>query len=297
MKKSFWIIIFLGGIGVCHAQDWEYKEVKDEMRGTVTHIASLKSENEIQYSPPYDGGASLEILLFSNDGEISDKVALVLSNGQVSCSKDNVCDVQAKFGNGKVEDMTTKIAGDKNEMLVVFDAPEFVEKLRLSQNLIIEIPVYREARSQFKFLPGNLDWKGVADGRQFLSMLGSLNLRERQNNQSNNGRDNNGLICNKDDKFSVLSNAVGKANICTIGGLVARVDILYPYDKNTFKRLVNIINKSLGSNSIPYNGTAMWLSDETGGIASIFLTADKKEGVKLNYMNNPVLSVYSPKDK
>lgn len=297
MKKAFLAFIFVGFAGVCHAQNWEYKEIKDEMRGSSTYIASLKSENENQYSPPYDGGASLEILLFSKDGKISDKVGLVLTRGQLSCPRNDVCDVQAKFGDGQVEEMTTKVVGDSNDTLVVFYAPEFVETLRLSERLIIEVPVYKEGRSQFKFLPKDISWKGVEDGKQFLSMFGRLNLRERQGKQEHDEINDKKLLCNKEGDFKIFSNISGEANICTIDGMVAKVDVSFPYDKETFKKIISGINKSLNSKITSYDGDAMWLSEETGGVASIFLSAKKKEGVKLGFMYNPVFSINSPMDK
>lgn len=276
--------------GQLHATEWRYNEVRDEMRDSITYTSTLQSENENQYSAPYDGGASLDILLISNDGEISNRAALALSKGQISCQRGETCEVKARFDDGSIEDLTTKVASDSNDMLAVFDSPGFVEKLRISKKVIIEIPVYREGRSQFKFFPSDLKWHGIADGKPYLSEIGGINLR---NKMDLSGKElsikKNGLKC-FDDNIELIKGWVTSANICTYEDMISFVSIKTKNDKKRLREIVGEINKSLESKVKIYKGGAFWLGDETLGVSSIMLFSDDKEGLRMFFSYNPVMS-------
>ncbi len=276
--------------GQLYANEWRYNEVRDEMRDSITYTSTLQSENENKYSAPYDGGSSLDILLVSNDGEISNTAALTLSKGQISCQSGSVCEVKARFDDGIVEDLTTKIVGDSHDMLAVFDAPGFVEKLRLSKRVIIEIPVYREGRSQFKFSPSGLKWQGVANGKPYLSEMGGINLRDKIDLTGRKlSSKNNGLKC-FDDSIELIKGWVAPANICTYDSMISFVSIKTKNDKKKLREIVDDINKSLGSKVKFHNGIAIWIGDETQGVSSIFLYSDDKDGLQLSFIYHPVMS-------
>ncbi|PVZ87414.1 hypothetical protein C9426_12640 [Serratia sp. S1B] len=291
MKKAIIIAMICASfVSICNANEWKYTEAKDEMRGSTTYIASLKAEDNNAQNQP--GTPSLEILLFSKDGKIVDSAGLMLSDGWLSCKTSNECDVKARFGDGGVQDLSSKVAGESNQLLAVFDAKEFVETLRLSGKFFVEIPVRGEGRVQFKFLPKDIKWIGVEDGKPFLSMLGSLNLKSNQSigNQETFKEEN--FSCYRDDDFKLFDDKVlpGKATICMLGGMIAKVTILYPHDKNIVKKIAHEINNTLGTKVSPSHGA--WLTDGTMGIASILISQDKeKKGISLQYFYSPVLSV------
>lgn len=260
------------------------------MRDSITYTSTLQSENENHYSAPYDGGASLDILLISHDGKISDRAALALSKGQIACQRGETCEVKVRFDDGSIEDLTTKIASDSNDMLAVFDAPGFVEKLRLSKRVIIEIPVYREGRSQFKFAPSDLKWHGVADGKPYLSQIGGINLREKIDLAGKElSIKKNGLRC-FDDNVELIKNWVTSANICTYEGMLSFVSIKIKNDKKRLREIIDELNKSLESKVKFHNGIAIWIGDETQGVSSIFLHSDDKDGLQLSFIYHPVMS-------
>lgn len=276
--------------GKLHATEWRYNEVRDEMRDSITYTSTLQSENENQYSAPYDGGASLDILLISNDGKTSNRAALALSKGQIACQRGETCEVKARFDDGSIEDLTTKIASDSNDMLAVFDSPGFVEKLRISKKVIIEVPVYREGRSQFKFSPSDLKWQGVTDGKPYLSEFGGINLRGKMDLAGKElSIKKNGLRC-FDDNVELIKGWVTSANICTYEGMLSFVSIKTKNDKKRLREIVGEINKSLESKVKFHNGIAIWIGDETQGVSSIYLYSDDKDGLQLSFIYQPVMS-------
>ncbi|POT58311.1 hypothetical protein C3432_10445 [Citrobacter amalonaticus] len=276
--------------GQLYANDWRYGEVRDEMRDSITYTSTLQSENKNQYSAPYDGGASLDILLVSNDGEISNTAALTLSKGQISCQIGENCEVKARFDDGSIEDLTAEIVGDSYSMLAVFNAAGFVEKLRLSKRVIIEIPVYREGRSQFKFSPSGLKWHGVADDKPYLSEIGGINLREKMDLTGKKlSNKNNRLKC-FDDSIELIKGWIAPAKICTYEGMISFVSIKTKNDKKRLNEIVDDINKSLGSKVKVHNGVAIWLGDENLGVSSIIIFSDNKDGLRVEFSYNPVIS-------
>ncbi len=282
--------IFAATASQLHANEWLYNEVRDEMRDSVTYTTTLQSENENQYSAPYDGGASLDILLLSNDGKLSNRAALAISKGQIACQRGEVCEVKARFDDGSIEDLTTKIASDSYDMLAILDSPVFVEKLRISKKLIIEIPVYREGRSQFKFHPSNLSWRGVADGKPYLSEIGGINLRDKVDLS---GRDvsikKNGMKC-FDDTVEMVPGWRVEANICTYENMIAFVTVKTKNDKKKLNEIVRYINESLKSKVKFHDGLAMWSGDDTSWISSIYLYSGDKKGLQLSFIYSPVMS-------
>ncbi|HBV4666414.1 hypothetical protein ACJV1Z_09185 [Klebsiella pneumoniae] len=290
MKRIVAAVMLVLWVSHLHATEWRYNEVRDEMRDSITYASTLQSDNENQYSAPYDSGAFLDILLISKDGEISNRAALALSKGEVACQRDEICEVKVRFDDGSIEDLTTKIASDSNDMLAVFDSTAFVEKLRISKKVIIEIPVYRNGRSQFKFYPSDLKWHGIADGRPYLSEFAGVNLRDKLDLTGKHlSVKKNGVRC-FDDSVELIKGWVAPANVCTYEGMVAFVSVKTKNDKKRLRELIGEINKSLNSKVKLNDGIAIWIGDETLGVSSIYLYSDDKDGLKLSFIYHPVMS-------
>lgn len=141
---------------------WEYDESKDEMRGINTKFAHLLSENYVDFDFPYDGGSQLKITLRKKTNEPSE-VILVISKGQYSCDtiSDN-CYTSLKFDNKPIEqfalDGTTDHSSDVLFIKYPHDINRFINSLKTSKNLIIELPFYQAGNKQFKFSLSQLNW-------------------------------------------------------------------------------------------------------------------------------------------
>jgi len=280
--------LFIAFAGKSIASDWVYSESKDEMRDKVRHAATLMSEKELSSTP--DSAMSLEVILLSDDAGVSDKAGLNLSKAQYSCKTDEQCDVKIRFDNGKIETLYISTT-DPNNILLLIDEPRaFVEKLRLSKRVIVELPVRGRGRSQFKFFPDGLKWQGVDSGRRYLSEFGGINLRDKIDLSGKDAsKKPNGVIC-FDDKLEVIIGWVTQAKICTYDGMVSFISIKEKNGKKRARELVTDINKALGSKIKINNGVAMWLSDKTLGISSIWIVLDKKEELSMDFFYNPASS-------
>lgn len=135
------------------AGSWTYNEAKDEMRGTSTYSAELKSINVKEFSSPYDGGSSLTIMMVSQDDKNIVGIALILNNGRVACRSVDNCIISTKFDDGPIKEFSVSPAGRSGNALKVNDVPSFSGLLKGSKNVFVEVPVYQEGAVQFKFSP------------------------------------------------------------------------------------------------------------------------------------------------
>lgn len=135
------------------ASSWVYHESKDEMRGTSTYSAELKSTNVKEFSSPYDGESSLTILMVSQDDKNILGIALVLSNGRMTCQGAGKCIISAKFDDGPIKEFSASPAGRSGNAIGINDISSFAGLLKGSRSVFVEVPVYQEGAVQFKFSP------------------------------------------------------------------------------------------------------------------------------------------------
>lgn len=135
------------------AGPWIYNETKDEMRGTSSYYAELKSTNTKEFSSPYDGGSSLTILIASQDDKNIAGVLLVLNNGRIACQSSVKCAISMKFDDGEVINGYASPYGSAGNALKIEDTPSFAGLLKEAKGVFVEIPVHGEGRVQFKFSP------------------------------------------------------------------------------------------------------------------------------------------------
>lgn len=139
---------------------WDYSTSKDEMRKTEIHMAKLSSSNVIELEFPYAGGSNLSIVIIKRSGEKS-KAMLMLSNGQLSCVSQDGCRIEVKFDDQQVGGIHVSPAGNGFTDTLFVDKDwdtAFVRKLKTTNDLIIEVPVYRGGLRQFKFRTAGLKW-------------------------------------------------------------------------------------------------------------------------------------------
>lgn len=142
-----------------HAAGWIYGSSDDKMRGTSESYAQLKSEETISLDFPYRGGSSLAVLLRDSQRYGGLNVILKLSKGQLSCAYGG-CRVSAKFDSGKITSFrASRASGGNSDTIFIDDAKGFLKRLRTSNHVIIEVPVWKYGDAQFTFQPKGLTWK------------------------------------------------------------------------------------------------------------------------------------------
>ena len=141
---------------LAQAQAWEYRSKTDQMRSTTTRFAEATSTNKINFAAPYSGGSYLELTLRerSKDGL---NILFTISKGQFQCVTG--CKFFAKFDEGKIYELaaTNSSSGSADTIFVEDEAP-FLEALRQSKKLIVEMEFYQEGSKQFVFNTAGLKW-------------------------------------------------------------------------------------------------------------------------------------------
>ena len=159
MEKALVVLLSLSPMS--SFADWAYSEHVDEMRGEKAVSATISSEKPIS---PQISQAKLTIT--SVRSASGNAFFLDLENAQFSCSPP-LCDVSMKFDNGKVLELKAAPGKDSNNTLYVQGPNQFVATAKLASRLIVEVPVYKQGKSQFKFDVSGLTWDGEtpsADG-------------------------------------------------------------------------------------------------------------------------------------
>jgi hypothetical protein len=144
---------------------WQYSEDVDQMRGTVTRIARIDSENEIDLGSPYTAGkASLVLRERKRDG-----LSIMLqADGQFVCDSLEHDTVAVKFDSGDVTEWECQESDSGGQgILFIQDGSatsevlkdEFVTFLRTSKYVTIEANFYQTGRRQMRFRIAGLNWK------------------------------------------------------------------------------------------------------------------------------------------
>ena len=140
---------------------WQYRESKDEMRNKTSYFASKSSNNTLELSFPYQGGSNL-ILMLRKHSEYGNDVMFSISKGQFACRIDG-CNISVKFDEGNVEKYSMgEPESGTNDVLFISGSKsinKFMDKLKKSKKMVIEVPIYDYGRAQFTFDTQGLEWK------------------------------------------------------------------------------------------------------------------------------------------
>ena len=154
---KFFLAIACFVITTSASAQWTYRTTNDQMRGTATKFAELNSINRAQLGFPYRGGSKLQLIIRSKSDKDFD-VVFWLDRGQVPCHSD--CKLTAKFDDEEVKEWElTGPASGRSDSLVVDEADSFLEKLRSSKRLMVEVQIYDHGNVQFTFNPKGLKWQ------------------------------------------------------------------------------------------------------------------------------------------
>nr|GFB80970.1 hypothetical protein [Tanacetum cinerariifolium] len=124
------------------AAPWERYEVKDEMRGTVTHGASIKAKGTD------DGDVSLMMQVIDK-GEREQAIIFLLTGAKAACDK-KTCDVSVRFEQGEVIEESMAFSPDHSTVIPTKPSA-FAGAVGLSSVVFIEMPVAGRSPVQFKF--------------------------------------------------------------------------------------------------------------------------------------------------
>lgn len=147
-----------GAVPAQPASNWEYSDQKDEMRGTSSKLAQVKSDNTVDLEFPY--GETHGQIWIRQRAEDGLSVAFEVESGQVLCNDFGDSHVSIKFDDGPVQKFRCSGTSDgSNNVAFIDDARRALADLKKSKRAIVEAEFFEQGRKQFKFETAGLDWK------------------------------------------------------------------------------------------------------------------------------------------
>lgn len=154
IKLIFFGIIVLSA-HINAAAQWRYRAINDEMRGSKVQFAELKSSNRAELDFPYRGGSSLEINIRKRNSEEESDVFLWIDRGQIPCHSE--CVIYTKFDEDEVKSWSgSGPVSYKSNMIFIENSTEFIERIKTSKKLILEVKIFDYGGFQYKFNTGGL---------------------------------------------------------------------------------------------------------------------------------------------
>lgn len=137
------------------APNWSYETSEDKMRGTKTNFAGTESTNFLNLGFPYDN-SKMRILLRNDNGNLD---ILISIKGQIVCGYSEKCYLSVKADDSKIVDYEfLKAAHGSSDTVFIANSKDFMNMLKKSNKLIIEVPVFNTGRVQYNFDVSGLNW-------------------------------------------------------------------------------------------------------------------------------------------
>lgn len=136
---------------------WVYTEEPDAMgRGTIK-IASLKSENTIEFERPYARPQHATLTVRSHPSFGVDAI-ISIERGQFICQTAS-CFTAARFGKLKPTKIEMQRPEDHSSTALFFsDSKDFIAKLKKSDHLMVEATFFQEGTRVMSFDTKGLNW-------------------------------------------------------------------------------------------------------------------------------------------
>lgn len=135
------------------AENWQVIHAKDEMRGLENNWLATRSTNNADLSFPYDGENRLQLDVV-DVAKPEQRLFLTIDKGQYDCASYG-CDIAVKFGNSPIQIVNfTRYDVPGNDGRTLIYSPNsnfFIKNLENFNQIIIEVPFYKDGTRQFKF--------------------------------------------------------------------------------------------------------------------------------------------------
>jgi hypothetical protein len=237
---------------------WTYHDATDEMRGEKSSSASILSNSSITQEPPYSAPANLEITAIRSAR--GDALTLRITEGQLSCSA-RLCDVSMKFDSGKIIELKAVRTGDSTDTISVQGPNLFVATSHIAEHLIVEVPVFRYGKAQFKFDIAGLEWDGqlprttgLFEGVGNVKWLDSIQQAGTLELSKNSEGDDQCYVDGHPPK--VLGVTPDKLTHCFYRG--RHYSSLVSYSNRKTKELGKAVSKEVGKPDFEIDGFVSW---------------------------------------
>ena len=130
------------------------------MRGQTSKFAIVKSDEQLEFKAPYDGGTTLILTLRKSAKGTSDAYfSIGGQKGQFICGFEG-CQFTLKFDHGPLLQFHGSEPSDgSTTTLFVSPSANFLRKLKKAKVLTMETTYFEEGEQQVTFYVSGLDWK------------------------------------------------------------------------------------------------------------------------------------------
>lgn len=137
---------------------WVYSNSQDQMRGTSSQLASVRSENEVDLDFPYgEVRGQIWIRKRPEDGL---NIAFEVDKGQVLCHSFSGGYVSLKFDDGPIQKFSCTGSSDGSSETAFLEGEQrALAALKKAKRTIVEAEFYQQGRQQFVFETAGLKWK------------------------------------------------------------------------------------------------------------------------------------------
>jgi hypothetical protein len=126
---------------------WSYNTYTEEMSGKTKTMATIYSENTVNFDFPYHGAQRAHLTLW-NDGT----VLFAIDRGQLQCPSYDSCAISVRFDDQESDYWLAKGLSDgSTESIWISDGAGFVKQLRAARVVRIMKTVYQNGAPVFRF--------------------------------------------------------------------------------------------------------------------------------------------------
>jgi hypothetical protein len=134
---------------------WTYRELPDEMRGTVRDIACTESTRPVRVGEPW-GEARARLCVRAARYEDDPDVFVTMYGGVVDCGYRG-CRIEARFDDLPVSSWQAS-ESESREGVFVSDGGAFVRSMLDAREVIVEVPIAGRLPVHVPFAVHGLDW-------------------------------------------------------------------------------------------------------------------------------------------
>jgi hypothetical protein len=127
---------------------WEYTSTENDM-GEKTELAYVLAQDLVNFDFPYNGGSQGKITLTKKNGSYG--AMFVIDKGQIDINYDGTY-IRVKFDDEKpVKWSMSETADGSTDVLFFNNESKFINKLKNSKKVVLEVPFYQNGNQQFTF--------------------------------------------------------------------------------------------------------------------------------------------------
>lgn len=132
---------------------WEYTSTSNDM-GEKTEMAYVFATDLVNLDFPYQGGSQGKITLRKKDGSYD--AMFLIDKGQIDTDYDGTY-IRVKFDDEKPVKWSMSETDDGSRDVLFFNnEKKFIDKLKKSKKVVLEIPFYQNGNQQFVFNTSDL---------------------------------------------------------------------------------------------------------------------------------------------